>query len=58
MDLDRSQCVAFNAYRKNTLMHSFFFQVDDVVHGRGSAGSVRAAREEASRQTLIILGRA
>ncbi|KAK0229232.1 hypothetical protein EDD85DRAFT_957629 [Armillaria nabsnona] len=32
--------------------------IGGVVHGQGTSRSARAAREEASRQTLIILGRA
>ncbi|KAK0455347.1 uncharacterized protein EV420DRAFT_1644983 [Desarmillaria tabescens] len=32
--------------------------IDGVASGQGSAKSVRPAREEASRQTLILLGRA
>ncbi|KAK0210034.1 hypothetical protein DFS33DRAFT_1378027 [Desarmillaria ectypa] len=32
--------------------------IDGVAHGQGSARSVRPAREEASRQALIFLGRA
>ncbi|KAK0229291.1 hypothetical protein EDD85DRAFT_141943 [Armillaria nabsnona] len=32
--------------------------IDGVVFGRGSASSIRASREKASYQTLVLLGRA